>query len=151
MDLEKLRDFIITAKKKGYASNRKPKENLDGSKTLVYKKKEWKYIDNWCGSNRFGGEEVVLFNGLRVWHMCYHGGITKQITSPSSIFNFLKKVLSKVPKDKPFRGPPSFKQEDFEYKNFPIGNLESFHGYEIITYRGETLYYTEYFGGILLK
>jgi hypothetical protein len=142
-----LAEFVREAKRNGYASGKPPLVNPDGSKTLTFKRDILDYADTWYGTDNFGGEEIVRQYGIRVWHMCYHGGITKHIVSSGEVFKFLQEALSLVPKDQPFRGPSEFKRGDFVYKNFPTGNIESFKGHEEVLYKEEVVHVVEYFGG----
>jgi len=145
---------IVKGKKRGYASGIEPKENADGSKTLTYSENGFDYTDTWYGSDSFGGEEVVRFQGIRVWHMVYHGGLTKQkfdkekqFAHPKQIFTFLQKALSHVTETEPFRGPSEFKEDDFVYRNTVKGDINNFEGYEEILFNGEVVHTAKYLGG----
>lgn len=81
--------------------------------------------------------------------MTYYGSVNKNITDLNLIYTFLQKALSLIPKDKPFRGPKKYQQNDLEYINTFSGNLENFSGEEIIKFKGKEIYQAKYAGGLV--
>ena len=115
---EELIKFIEKAKKRGYASAidlfRKTK---DGGKTCLFKSGKYKYTDTYFGSLIDSGQERVYENGKVIWVMAYRGGIIKHQEMHNQAFTFLKKCISKMPKNFPARGPKSLKEGKFRYEN----------------------------------
>lgn len=147
----KLKQFLVKAKKAAYASgdvSRHIKEK-DGSTTLKYKSGDWKYHDNFFGGEPFGGREVVFYKEKPVYMMVYYGWVVKRVSNPKKIYAFLQKALSKIPKDRPYRGPKLLKQGELSYKNVFQGGVERFSGKEIITQDKKIIFQTKYIGGLV--
>jgi len=62
-------------------------------------------------------------------------------------FTFLKIALRNISDEMPFRGPPVFKEGDFEYIDESIGDINQFRGTEKILHKGMEVYRLEYHGG----
>jgi len=148
VNLEELARFLFKAKRNTYAGGGEGMKGLDKSKNFQFKEGEYVYKDRYFGSDRFGGEEVVWLKEEPIWLMNYYGGIIKKIIDSTTVFAFLRKALSQVSYDRPFRGPNSCKEGDFEYKISCSGDITWFRGTEEILYRGETVYRLGYFGGV---
>jgi len=144
-----LPEFIVKAKKSTYAGNGEEKITKDGGKELEYKEANLEYRDKYYGFNPFSGEEVVWKGGKTVWIMNYYGWASADEIEEKIIYNFLKKALSRVSEEKPFRGPDNFKEGDFEYINEVKGDIKKFSGTEIILYKGREVHKVLYFGGSL--
>lgn len=151
MDFEKLSEFLVKAKINTYASfGETGKEVLvDGGKELQFEEGGFKYRDKYFGSGSFIGEEIVFQNEKPVWGMNYYGGDVSNVISSEIVYDFLKKALRKVTADKPFRGPDTFKEDDFEYINKVEGIVERFIGEETILYKGELVHKVNYQGGLI--
>ena len=148
----KLEEFLVEAKINTYASEGEFGETklVDGSKELRFGKCGFKYRDRYFGSDFFVGEEVVFENEKPIWGMNYYGKATSDIRS-SIIYDFLKEALKRVTPEKPFRGPDSFKSDDWEYVNRSKGNVEQFIGEEQVLFKGEIVYKLNYHGGLIQK
>ncbi len=148
-----LQEFLVKAKIHTYASAGEGGErNLDdGSKELIYEEGEWKYRDRYFGSDRFIGEEIVWQNGVVAWAMNYYGGVTADEVSAEKVYEFLKKALRQVEKDRPFRGPLELKEGAWEYHNENEGTIDDFKGREKILYREELVFELIYHGGAIQK
>ncbi len=142
-----LRDFIVKAKRSTYASGAKPKVLNDGFEELTYVEGNLLYIDRWKGSNPFGGEEIVRKNGKVVWLMNYYGYILSDKIDSKKVYGFLRKAMSLVDKQKPFRGPSHFKEGYFEYLDDSEGTFDKFRGTERILYQRKEIYKLDYHGG----
>jgi hypothetical protein len=143
-------NFIIYAKKKGYASTTSGyKKTKDGGKCCVFKRGDYIYTDTYFGNLIDCGQERVYFKGKVIWVMAYRGGIfDKYQNLHQEAFNFLKKCISKIPKDFPARGPKKFKQGKFVYENKWKGNIEGFTGEENIYFDGNKICFRNYVGGL---
>ena len=152
MDIKKLSKFLVKAKINTYASSgeggEKPLSN--GNKEFEFREKEFKYRDRYFGFNPFVGEEIVWQNEKVVWGMNYYGKIVSEIIPAKKIYQFLQEALKKITKDKPFRGPDNFKNDDFEYINKVDGTVEWFKGQEVIFYRKQQVYKLNYHGGLTI-
>ena len=145
-----LREFIVRAKRKTYASGAEPKKLANGFEELNYEEGELKYNDLWkTGTNSFGGREIVAERGETFWMMNYYGKIISEEVEAEKVYAFLRKALSKVEKEKPFRGPSSFKEKGFEYLDDSEGSVEMFSGIEQILFNGKLVYRLDYHGGRL--
>ena len=73
--MNKIKDFLIEAKKQTYANNlveRMASTRLN-SKDYEYKKDNMIYHDTYFGGTRFIGEEVVYIDNKTYWSMNYYG------------------------------------------------------------------------------
>lgn len=143
----KLHKFLVEAKKATYAGNGNEKKLLDGCRELVYEEGNLKYVDKYYGWKFFSGQEIVFNKEIPIWSMNYYGGSFKTTLFTKKIYNFLKKALSEVNEDFPFRGPKEFSEKNWGYKNDLKGNLNNFKGREEIFYKKELVYELEYHGG----
>ncbi len=146
-----LAQFLVKAKKATYASGKKPKLLEDGFEEFTYEEGKYKYRDRYraVDPKPFGGEEVVWHNSKAVWMMNYYAyGISEDMDS-GAVYGFLREAMTRLTEDKPFRGPPRFKKEDFEYINKVSGQVHKFKGTEIIKFKKKEIYRLEYHGGAL--
>ena len=143
-------NFIMNSKKKGYASTKSIfKKTKDGGKTCFIKKGNLIYTDTYFGNIIDCGQERVYENGKVIWAMAYRGGIIKHEELHMEAFNFLKKCISKMPKNFPARGPKSLVSGKFRYENIWKGDIEGFSGEENIYYNGEKICFRNYLGGLI--
>ena len=151
MDLNKLRKFLVKAKINTYASNGEKRERLlsDKSKEFKFEERDLKYRDRYFGSSNFIGEEIVFKKEKPIFGMNYYGGIVSNNTSKKEIYNFLKDALKRIRENKPFRGPGSFKDNNFKYTNKTKGSVKTFSGEEKIYYKKKLVYKLNYHGGII--
>lgn len=128
--LKELSQFLVRAKKYGYASGDESKEyrNKDQSKGYFLKEKKFAYHDFYYGGEPFGGQEIVYYKGNPFFIMLYYG---------------------KVDEKSPYRGPENFKQGSFEYKNKVKGKIDDFQGEEIILKNNKEVFRTKYIGGLI--
>ncbi len=147
----KLDEFIIKAKKQGYAGNGKWTNLEDGSKEFTFKEGIWTYKDNYFGFNPFAGREMVWENNNPVWIMHYYGEVIANpfTISDKEVFAFLKICLGLVKKEFPFRGPKFLTQDDFRYRNSFEGDIANFQGQEKIFFKDEAVYTSRYHGGFI--
>lgn len=148
MELDDLRKFVIEANKAGYASGDNGQLEEDGSKTIVYISGNFKSDDNYFGGEPFGGRTTVSYKGKVEWMMVYYGGVNVD-ESPEEIYVILRKALSQMPQDRPFRGPESLEEGDLKYKNTINGDLKRFWGEEEIFKNGLLVYKAQYSGGLV--
>lgn len=147
---EKIIKFIAKSKKKGYASTTNTfKKTKDGGKNCFFKSGNLIYTDTYFGNLIDCGQERVYENGKVIWVMAYRGGIIKKQEMHNEAFNFLKKCISKMPKNFPVRGPRKMKQGKWEYENTWKGDIEGFIGEENIYYNNEKVCFRNYVGGII--
>jgi hypothetical protein len=148
---KQLCEFLVKAKKTGYASGNKAKKTKEKnkSKTIVFKNGNWKYYDNYFGGEPYGGEEVVFLKNQPVYMMVYYGSVDKTISDFKKAYGFLQEALSLIPKDKPFRGPKFYKNGDYAYRNWFSGKITSFSGTEKIYFGKKKIYEAKYIGGLV--
>jgi len=151
MNIKKLCQFLVTAKKQTYAAGDDTQKTVgkDKSTTMVFEQGDWKYHDNYFGGEPYGGREVVFFQGQPVYIMTYYGWVEESITDPAQIYGVLQKALRQIPEDKPFRGPKELVVGNFSYNNTFSGEVDSFFGEETITQDSQVVYTAKYMGGLV--
>jgi len=155
--LKELAEFLVEAKTRTYANiNAKEiKAERPNFKELEYKKGKWGYRDSYCGFFFAPGQEVVRYNKEPVWAMAYSGGMDKKyhgdVAFAKNTFNFLKLALAKVNIKMPYRGPKSYSQGDYKYKNSVKGDITDFCGIEKIFCKGKMVFKQEYIGGLIIS
>ena len=147
----KLNEFLVKAKIATYATQGEANERIlnDTCKELIFEDGELKYRDRYYGFNSFVGEEIVWKGDKIIWSMNYYGKIHKTEIKPKKIYEFLKKAMRQISKERPFRGPNNFKEGDFEYIDESKGDVDFFKGTEKIFYKGEEVHILEYHGGLI--
>lgn len=146
-DMSEIIKFLIIAKKNTYAGNTKEEEisTRPNSHDLIYEDGRYKYIDTYLGGERFIGEEALFIDDEVVWAMNYNGiEFNEKFSS-----NFLKKALSTVNAENPYRGQNKFQDGDYTYICETNGNFEYFNGKEIIYFQNEKVFECNFSGGII--
>jgi hypothetical protein len=147
--------FLVAAKRATYASasdSARVQPLLPGSFQFEYSQGNWLYRDMYFGAGYFAGQEVVYWQEHPLWSMVYAGGLLEERPSqlPAIQINeFLKAALREVSVELPYRGPGSFRNGDFAYRNEFMGNVERFTGVERIYYFGTPIYELMYNGGLV--
>ncbi|MCF6322702.1 MAG: DUF5680 domain-containing protein, partial [Rhizobiaceae bacterium] len=119
---EKFLDFLLNAKRRTYAAQDSSAVQsialVPGSKQLEWIDGDWLYRDIYFGMSRFVGQETVYWCDDPVWSMGYSGGATAQaeISDVNPVYSFLKQALNKVQRDRPDRGPETFKAGGLRYQ-----------------------------------
>lgn len=152
----KIKEFLIKAKKVTYAAGGAEVDpQRPGFKELEYTEGDLNYRDSYTGYYMAPGQEVVRLNGKPVWHMTYSGGMKKEYHGDydfvHKVFEFLKKCLTLVPEDKPYRGPEEFEEGDLRYTSELQGDFENFVGTEKIYYKGKEVFKQVYTGGAIVS
>ena len=147
-----LKEFIIKAKKDTYASGKKSHKLPNGSERFTFEEGDWKYQDTYFAFDNefkgtFFGTEIAWSKGRMCWNMNYYGQVNSPEIGTPQIYAFLRKAMSAVSKDRPFRGPATLKENDFEYRDESEGDLNQFRGTERILHKGKEVYRLEYHGG----
>lgn len=156
--LNELAKFLVEAKVKTYASlnSKEIKAERPKHKELEFEKGKFYYRDSYVGFFQAPGMEEVRLGklGKTIWTMAYSGGMLNNFQNDLNFaretFNFLKKVLSLVKEDLPYRGPKKFKENKWKYTNKIKGNMTRFFGIEKIYYRRKLVFSQEYIGGLVL-
>ena len=147
-----LAKFIVKAKIDTYASGKKAVKLIDGSERFTFEEGDLKYQDTYFAFDNqfdgaFFGTEIVWNKGKMCWCMNYYGQVNSPDASTHNVYSLLRKAMSAVSKDKPFRGPAHLKEGDFEYIDESIGDINQFRGTEKILHKGMEVYRLEYHGG----
>jgi len=155
VDQKKLANFLVKAKKQSYAGDgKKVTPQRPGFEELEYSDGDYVYRDSYTGFLSAPGQEIVRFKGTAIWSMAYSGGMKKEFHNNRKfverVFTFLKKALSRVTEDMPFRGPKNFKEGDFEYSNEFEGDITNFKGHEKILFKGKEVFSQDYVGGLIV-
>lgn len=154
LNIEKLSSFLVEAKKATYASGESASKIIekDGSTSLFFEKDGWRYHDNYFGGEPFGGREVVFLDNNPVYMMVYYGAVNKSVSAVGDIYKILQEALSRIPLERPFRGPNEYENNGLVYKNTYSGDIELFSGEEIIiSADGKELYKARYTGGFICQ
>jgi len=151
LNKNELKKFLVKAKKATYAAGEAAKsiKEPDQSTSLIFTAGDWKYHDNYFGGEPFGGREVAFYKDKPVYIMVYYGLVDKNITDFKSIYEFLQQALLLIPEDNPYRGPESFQNNDFKYKNKFEGKVDNFSGEEKIYQNNKLIYQAKYIGGLI--
>ena len=159
MDLKKLAKFLVKAKIDTYASVNRMKikpERLNFDE-LEYKEGDFYYRDSYTGFFQAPGMEVVRLGGKKgkpIWTMAYSGGMLEKFHRDKKfakeVFGFLKEALKRVSENIPFRGPKSFKKDEWKYVNEIKGDIKRFFGFEKILYKSKEVFSQEYIGGLVI-
>lgn len=145
--LEELKKFLVLAKKNTYSSI-KTNDDISGG-NFVYSQGDFFYEDNFFGNSLFIGEEVIYFKNVPVWGMNYYGQLLDKEISIKDTYSFLRKALSMINIEKPFRGEQYFLNDNYKYINECSGNVDNFSGEEYIYLGSEKIYRLSYHGGII--
>lgn len=139
--------FLLKAKTQTYAASApEVSPSRTGSHDLTYKDKEYFYYDTYLGGESFSGEEAVWKNQIPMWTMNYSGRVVGNHFSS----DFLKKALSLVQEDKPYRGPGFFQEGLYSYHCKVDGDFWWYQGYEEIYYDGIIIYECYFHGGKII-
>ncbi|MDF2822355.1 MAG: helix-turn-helix transcriptional regulator [Clostridiales bacterium] len=146
VDIKRTIAFLIKAKLRTYAGHG-PEivSSRVASHDLEYKEEDLFYYDTYLGGECFSGEEAIWHHGIPVWCMNYSG----RVVGENFNGDFLKEVLSHVPKEMPYRGPAIYKKGDYSYHCKVDGEFIWYQGYEEIFYCDEKIYECYFHGGIV--
>ena len=155
IDFEELAKFLVRAKKQTYAGDGKEvNPQRPGFKELEYTWGDWEYRDSYAGFFSAPGQEVVRLHKNPIWAMSYNGGMRlgygQDVIFAKRTFAFLKKALSNISPEKPFRGPPFFEDDAYKYFDFNEGDIKDFSGTEHIIYNGREVFRQRYIGGLIV-
>lgn len=149
MNTNEIRQFLVKANQNGYGNNNvKPVDEVDGSHTITFSDNDLTFHDNYFGGEPFGGREVISYKNKAVWMMVYYGFVT-EMSLQNQIYAFLKESLLLFTPELPYRGPERHENGDWLYENKVIGDFENFKGEEIIYFKNNEVYWTNYQGGII--
>jgi hypothetical protein len=145
-----LKGFILEASRATYASGDESmkQKQPDGSTTIRYESRLYKYHDNYFGGEPYGGREVIFLNDKPLWMMVYYGFVNEGV-SRKDVYGFLMESLSNATIEMPYRGPAHFENDDWKYKNSLVGEIAKFSGTEKILKGGVCVYEAHYIGGFV--
>jgi len=150
MNTQNLIKFLLEANKHGYADDSVPHiKEADRSETIIYESGDWKYHDNYFGGEPYGGRLIVSHKNKPYWIMVYYGWVVSEIKDPQGIYKILRKALSQMPEDKPYRGPDELIDGEYRYVNEVSGYLENYFGEEVIYCNNKEVYRAKYIGGLV--
>ncbi|MBB1091373.1 hypothetical protein HUU61_08715 [Rhodopseudomonas palustris] len=156
MDIVRLTDFLVEAKRRTYAGLDDDATiatpALRGSKQLEHRASPFAYRDIYFGMGFFVGQETLSVDDQVVWSMAYSGGAQDDITDVATlraIYAFLRRALAAVDPALPFRGPQFIRDGGLAYENSAVGTLSRFHGLETISCNDRKVYALHYSGGLL--
>ena len=160
---DELLKFIAQAHRNTYAASKEIKQKskmqtpfLPDHKCYRYPSEGdnngWVYYDGYAGSEWAPGREVVLFQGKSLWAMAYQGKHNENFSSDffqSQAFPFLKKALTHMDEQMPFRGPSEFTEGDFKYTFNMNGDYSYFTGKEAISCQGIEVFFQDIMGELI--
>ncbi|HKM00222.1 MAG TPA: DUF5680 domain-containing protein [Mobilitalea sp.] len=139
-------EFLIKAKKQTYAGyGPEVNSSRPASHDLQYEEGDYYYYDTYLGGECFSGEEAVWMNRLPIWSMNYVGRVIGENFSG----DFLKKALSVLTLEQPYRGPKIYHEGQYSYHCKVDGDFEWYQGYEEIFYDSIKIYECYFHGGIV--
>jgi hypothetical protein len=149
MDETALLRFLLEASQRGYAAggNAIKIREADHSTTIVFEQDEWRFHDNYFGGEPYGGREVVFLHGRPIWMAVYYGGVGD--ADVDAVYSFLQSALRAAPAAFPVRGPETFAESRFSYRNAHKGGVVAFAGQESIQESGRLVYTGHYAGGLV--
>lgn len=156
MEISKLKDFLIKAKRATYANvgAKKVSSLCPGSKDYEFSDGEMTYHDTYFGGTQFIGEEIVYENssGKPIWGMNYYGATLDAGLSEEAMDKTLRSALMKVGEDDalPVRGPKHFVEDGYYYHFRFRGDLDRFSGVEEIFKDGKLIYQLRCIGGMII-
>ena len=145
------KEFLIFAKRSTYISGEQsiPPKSI-ASKNFLVEKNDFRYEDQYFGNLTDIGQETVWFKNTPIWGMVYRGGIFPDfIDLHQETFLFLKQALKNIPSDLPIRGKSFYTENNFEYFNYPEGDIFNFTGKELIFFKGKQICFRNYVGGTI--
>lgn len=145
-DIEK---FLLKANKPHADSTAEMRKEENGSRTILFADGDWSMIDNFFGGEPYGGQQVVFYKKEPVWICVYYGRVLETSLSPDVVYDFLREALQYPDKNKPQRGPESYKKDNLEYRNFQEGDLDDYSGRETILEDGKEIYWAKFMGGLV--
>jgi len=147
--------FLVKAKGQTYAAQGDDATItplLPGSRQLEYREGPLLYRDIYFGGAYFVGQETVYYNSSALWAMGYAGGLMSAAGRPADmrpVYDFLRAALRQVAAERPYRGPNTFRQGEYSYRDESQGEVDDFWGVETITHRDQQVYHLRYSGGLL--
>lgn len=149
---QELADFLEAANQSTYANKaaeKAPATRL-ASEDYHYEQANLIYHDTYFGGRDFIGGETVYKDKVPVWGMNYYGYILDMEVAENDVYDFLRAALMCEPGDIiPIRGPKSFDQGVWGYRNNPQGDLARFTGTEDIFLNQTLVYRADYHGGFI--
>ena len=144
---DRLLEFLLRAKQNTYAAKAAESEpSRPLSHDLIYTEDPYLYLDTYLGGQRFSGEEAVWANGAPVWAMNYSG----RVLDSRFDGDFLKHALLLGSKERPYRGPESYKEGKLSYACRVSGTPNWYQGYEEIRFGTILVYECHFHGGLVL-
>ncbi|MBR9703958.1 hypothetical protein GOV12_00975 [Candidatus Pacearchaeota archaeon] len=158
IDLKKLAKFLVKAKKKTYASVNRMKIDSERPlhEELEFLDENLYYRDSYVGFFQAPGMEEVRIgkDGKTIWTMAYSGGMLplyqKDTDFSLQTFKFLKKAMSLVDEEAPYRGIGELKEDDWKYICKVKGDIKRFIGHEKIFFKGKVVFSQDFIGGLVL-
>ena len=147
-----LAQFLVEAKIATYASGTDRfvvPGALPGAHQLEFQQGPLLYRDVYFGGLGFVGLETVSEVGKTIWGMSYYGTVLPGSgeTQLAGMPPFLKAALRKIPREAPYRGPADYQQGAYRYENQIHGEIDQFHGTEMIYFGEQAIYQLHYSGG----
>lgn len=147
LNLEELASFLVDANKEAYSGQNRHLLTDVGTKKFVFRDKKGKFYfsDESRGDYQFGGTKTVEMDAHKadlpegdwrtIWQMNYFGGVLPEFIGDKKIAeqveSVLRKALSQITIEKPFRGPGHY-SEGIGIYNLPEfrGDIKKFKGTE---------------------
>jgi len=154
--MEKLKEFIVKAKKNGWVGSEKEGEKIPstrlGSLDIIFEEEDFHYHDSFVGFSDFCGMEHITCKNEPVWSMSYYGYLLKpdDFTGNDAV-KILEKALGQMYEENRFLGGFYFNEENYEYRDMNYGDWKRFHGIEKVYKNNQLVYELMYFGGTVRK
>lgn len=145
-----LQEFITHARKNTWAGGggKKASARTGSEGQFVFEKEGYRYEDEYFGSRRFQGQEVVYLNGRPAWGMVYAGGVPEGMdVNPEEEFAFLKQALMAFTDKARFPGKVQYEKDKRAYGCEFIGTMNLFLGREYVKLSGQITHEVFFTGG----
>ncbi len=146
--IDGLVDFLVEARRQTYAIPHGEKL-ADGTEQMVWDRGIWSYRDRYAGQNPYGGHELVWCDGRVVWMKNYMATVLTDHPPMGEIYAFQRTVLGDPDPDHLMRGPASYVEGPFVYRNTVDGDIFQFSGVETISHDGIDVYRMIFHGGLI--
>lgn len=149
-DRDEFVQFLLAARQ--YTVGAAATSLVPDAQQVEYRQGIWLHRTTTLGTAAVVGQEIVYRQDHPVWGMGYAGGVLDLGDDPAQmeqVYAFLRAALLRATPMRPYRGPATWREGDYVYRDQSQGTLRGFWGDERITYRARKVYELHYSGGIV--
>lgn len=146
--MKDLIDFLVLARRETYAIPHGTAVG-DGTEQMAFDRGAWSYRDRYAGQNPYGGHELLWRDGKVIWMKNYMAEVLADHPPMAAIYAFQREVLGQPDPAHLMRGPESYANGPWTYRNTVTGDLARFSGEETIAFEGRSVYRMTFHGGLV--